>query len=255
MSAVTVDIRMLKKGTKWCATAHVTAPSLRGPVDLYACQDIRDSLGMIQRALDTVAMPKEFLAKASSAARKRVRREILGLTYNLLSELSTDLKGGASKMQKSLEACDHACDLVFRARGGDAKAKRSIESIFIRAKGGDVDANRSARLILESADLLDDGRAAFRVTMLAPKENEFRPFERRHLALPQATSLQMPSTGAEKSAIFYPGSTVPNAPTYDIPKKDVEKMLQDPWEYTPYPLGDRNGYNIFNVLKPAVAMF
>lgn len=179
----------------------------------------------------------------------------MGLTYNLLSEISADLKGGATKMQKSIEACDHACDLVFRARGGNEKAKKSIESIFVRAKSGDVDANRSARLILESADLLDDGRAAFRVTMLAPKEDEFRPFERRRLALPQATKLPMPTTGAEKTAIFYPGTDVPNSPAYDVPQKDVEKMLHDPWEYVPYPVGDRNGYNVFNVLKPAVAMF
>ena len=214
MSAVTVDIRLLKKGLKWCATSHVTAPNLRAPVSLYTCEDVRGALSMLQKALGTVDMPKEFLAKASSNARKKVRREILGLTYNLLTDLSQDLATSASKMQRTLEAGDKACDLVHESR--------------------------------------DDGRAGFRVTMVAPASNEKRPFKRERLALP----LPKVSTGAEKQlALYYPGTTVPNVKQPDISKKDLELMLHDPFEYVPYPASSSDRYSIQSVLKPAIAAF
>lgn len=249
MSAVIVDIRLLRKGLKWCATARVTAPSLRGPVSLYACQDVREALSMFQKTFGSVELPKQYLAKASAEARKRVRREILGLTYNLLSDLSQDLKSGATKMQETLEACDKACDLVHQSRAGNVRAKKTIETIFLRAKGGDKNADRSAKLIVEAADLVDDGRAGFRVTMVAPSVP----------MLPARQRLMMPSasTGAENKelALYYPGTTVPNVNKPDISPKDLELMLQDPFEYVPYPASSSDRYNIQQTLEPAIAAF
>lgn len=247
MNAVTVDVRMLRKGSRWCATARICAPCLRAPVNLYASMDVRDAV-MLMQSLDASQRSGNTMAIASSNARKAARRQVLSHTYNLFEELGPELRPYAGYVKSSLEACDKACDLVARARAGEHGARSAIEGIFLRAKGGDKDAERSARLILESADLVDEGRASFKVKVDMPS----KPAGRAPLALPMP--MPKPNTGAEKeqrTAIYYPGTTIPNVPG----KRASDEFVLDSWEYLPYPADTRSDMRLLQNFQPAVAAY
>ena len=246
MNAVTVDVRMLRKGSRWCATARVCAPCLRAPVDLYASMDVRDAVALMQ-SLEASQMGGNVMAVASANARKAARRQVLGYTYNLFNELGPELRPYGSYIKSSLEACDKACDLVTRARGGDRTARTAIEGIFLRAKGGDADAERSARLILESADLVDEGRASFKVKVEMPAKASTK---KQPLSLP----LPKPVTGAEsdlRAALYYPGSTIPNVPG----KRASNEFVEESWEYLPYPSDTSSDMQLLQNFQPAVAAY
>lgn len=171
MATVTVDVRMLRQGSKWCGTARVSAPCLKAPVDLYASKDVQEVVGaMCERVGAELAMSKPAVSQASSATRKGVRHQILGLTYNLFREYDSDLRGVAEYVRSSLDACDRACDMVTMARNGDVRARTKVEEIFAKAKGGDQKAFKSAKMLNVATDLLDDGRAAIRISFGPPDE-------------------------------------------------------------------------------------
>jgi hypothetical protein len=178
---------------------------------------------------------------ASSQARRQARREILAYTYNFFREYEPELQQYAERVQAILEACDKACDLVARARGGDERARSAIASTFGKAKNGDTDAEKSARLILESADLVDDGRTSFRVSGVEAPRRARRPM----LSLPPR---QM--TGAEQLVLDYPGSPFPNLRGKIA--SDAFVLADAP--YLPYP-DDRQGSNFLQNFQPEVAVY
>lgn len=252
MNAVTVDVRMLRKGGKWCATARVCAPCLRAPVHLYASMDVKDAALMLQ-SLGASDQGGNALAMASANARKAARRQILGYTYNLFDELEPELRRYSRHVKSSLEACDKACDLVTRARSGDSAARTAIEGIFMRAKGGDADADRSARLILASAGLVDDGRTSFKVKLSAPNDlgpMVPRPAKRPVLELPPHAAVS-PSTGAERTALLYPGTSVVNVPG----KQASLQLVEDSWDALPYPADIRSDMQLLQNFQPAISAY
>lgn len=235
MNAVNVDIRMLRKGTHWCAVAHVVSPHLAAPLDLFACCDIRQTMAAMPPSSNAAAL-------ASSEARRQARRQILAYTYNFFRECEPEMGEFAAKLKDMLEACDKACDLVTKARGGDVRARAAISSMFQKAKGGDASADKSARLVLESADLIDDGRTSFRVAGMG------MPVRKKKAAL--SLPMRGQSTGAEGFVLNYPGSSMPNTPGFVA--SDAFVLADSP--YLPYPY-DRPGDNFMQNFQPAVAPF
>lgn len=232
MNAVNVDIRMLRRGTSWCAVSRIVAPNFAAPVELFSCCDIRQVLAAMPRSEGSMAL-------ASSTARRQARREILAYTYNFFRECEPELREYADKLKVILEACDKACDLVARSRAGDPGAKAAISSMFQKAKGGDADAEKSARLVLESADLIDDGRTSFRVAGMT------LPRRKTYLELPSRKH----STGGE-FVLNYPGSSIPNSRGATV----SEEFALESAPYLPYP-DDRQGDNFLQNFQPEVSPF
>ncbi len=246
MATVTVDVRMLRQGSKWCGTARVSAPCLKAPVDLYASKDVQEVVGaMCARVGSEVALSKPVVSQASSATRKGVRHQILGLTYNLFREYDSDLRGIAEYVRASLDACDRACELVTKARNGDARAQSKIEEIFAKAKKGDEKAHKSARLFNEAANLLDDGRVSFRISFGPPDETAgSRRAVIKALSKTQAARPRQLSAARAVSTAGVPSETPLPRRVVMEPDALVETM--------PYP-NDRKGDEFFSNYRPAVA--
>ena len=256
MATVTVDVRMLRQGSKWCGTARVSAPCLKAPVDLYTSQDVKEVVGaMCARVGSELALSKPAVSQASSATRKGVRHQILGLTYNLFREYDSDLRGVAEYVRANLDACDRACDLVTKARNGDARAQTKVEEIFARAKKGDEKANKSARMLNEAANLLDDGRTSLRISFGPPDETAgskravLKALSNRggYAGAPQQRAARQLAARRDVSTAGVPSET-------PLPVRSVVMEPDALVETMPYP-DDRKGDQFFSNYRPAIAAF
>lgn len=157
MAQTSLDLRTIRRGTRWVGVLTIDAPGLKAPIDFASDSDLKESLGGLRTFF---GLGTETASAASAASRRKVIEKVASQAYAFVEKYPNYMGTSVSWAKDALVALAKSNELLRSARGGDNKSLDTLKTVYAKAKAGDKDAERSTRLIAESASLLDHGRAS-----------------------------------------------------------------------------------------------
>jgi hypothetical protein len=152
MDEIQIDIRLIRRGTVWCAVALVHVPGRSEPIPLLACVDCA------QVAQATGADGPTSSAKARTDARDRVLEGVVQAFGQ--SNKPVD----AAQLAQMFGEFKQGMSLCAAALRGDPRAMLAVVDLHKRAEHDhDPLAQRQLAMLRECLEASQDGRCSFRV--------------------------------------------------------------------------------------------
>lgn len=162
MAQTVIEVRTVRRGSRWVAVVSIDAPLLKAPISFLATSDVRDELGALKSLF---GMNTDAATVASAVSRRKAIEKAVSYARNFAVQNPSYFGASISWAKDVLVALSKSNDLLGAARGGDKNARAKISEIYDKAHKKDVDSLRSAKLLQESARLLDEGRSTLKVKL------------------------------------------------------------------------------------------
>lgn len=183
MAQTVIEVRTLRRGSQWVAVVAIDAPGLKDSISFMAASDVRTELGTLKSLF---GMNTDAAVVASAVSRRKAVDKAIVHARNFVAQNPSYFGASLSWAKDVLIALSKSNDLLGAARAGDKNAQGTISSIYDKAHKKDVDAVRSAKLLQESARLLDEGRSTLKVKLEGANATGHDIGTRPELLLPQA---------------------------------------------------------------------
>lgn len=230
MAETVIEVRTLRRGSRWVTVVTVDAPGLKAPVDFSSSADVREEIGTLRSLF---GLNTEAVAEASAASRRKSVERAVGCTRGFVTKYPSYLGASVGWARDVLTALDKSSSLLRSARAGDKDSQGKISAIYQKAKSGDADARRSARLLQESARLSDEGRATLRVKLEKTESTGHDIGTRADLRL-------LPMGGMHVGGLQDVSSHRHGIPTRVVHDDDDELRVFDPFQHASYSHTERD---------------
>jgi len=149
-----VDVRLMRRGTVWCAVALVRVPGRPEPIPMLACVDC----AQVSQTTGADA------PTASSVARVEARNKLLdGVVEALGKNQPAAQMQAVAQIAKDFHEFKNGMGLCAAALRGDPRATLAIVELHRRAEHDhDPNAQRQMAMLRECMEATEDGRCAFR---------------------------------------------------------------------------------------------
>jgi hypothetical protein len=205
MDEIHIDVRLMRRGSVWCAVALVRVPGCKEPIPMLACVDCAKVTQMTGADAPT----------ASAVARTEARNQVL---EGVIAAFAKGKPVDAQQIAKSFDEFKHGMGLCAAAMRGDPRATLAIVDLHQRAEhDGNPEAKRQMNMLRECMEATEDGRCSFRFTsaglgqMYRPMNNPMQGGRRDDMA-----SGRNPAPGPRMADIMSGRNPMPGARPDDM---------------------------------------